>query len=46
VGGAVVPLLFGLVADASTLRWAFVLPVLCYAYILWYGISGHKTQAA
>jgi MFS transporter, FHS family, L-fucose permease len=46
VGGAVVPLLFGLVADASTLRWAFILPVLCYAYILWYGISGHKTQAA
>ena len=46
VGGAVVPLLFGLVADASTLRWAFVLPVLCYAYILWYGISGHKTKEA
>jgi len=46
VGGAVIPLLFGLVADASTLRWAFILPVLCYAYIMWYGLKGHKPTAA
>jgi len=46
VGGAVIPLLFGLVADASTLRWAFVLPVLCYAYILWYGLKGHRPVEA
>ncbi|RSK45041.1 sugar MFS transporter [Hymenobacter rigui] len=45
VGGAVIPLLFGLVADASTLRWAFVLPVLCYLYIVWYGLQGHKPSA-
>ncbi|GAB3244471.1 sugar MFS transporter [Hymenobacter seoulensis] len=42
VGGAIIPLLFGLVADASSLRWAFVLPVLCYVYIMWYGLKGHK----
>ncbi|PJJ58651.1 sugar MFS transporter [Hymenobacter chitinivorans] len=41
VGGAIVPLLFAVVADASSLRWAFVLPVLCYAYIFWYGLKGH-----
>ncbi|UOQ54819.1 sugar MFS transporter [Hymenobacter cellulosivorans] len=41
VGGAIVPLLFALVADASSLRWAFVLPVLCYVYIFWYGLKGH-----
>ena len=34
VGGAIIPLLFGFVADTSTLRWAFILPVLCYAYIM------------
>jgi len=45
VGGAVVPLLFGVVADASTLRVAFVLPVLCYAYIMWYGLRGHVQPA-
>jgi FHS family L-fucose permease-like MFS transporter len=41
VGGAVVPLLFGLVADASTLRLAFALPIVCYVYIVWYGLRGH-----
>ncbi|SNC61544.1 MFS transporter, FHS family, L-fucose permease [Hymenobacter gelipurpurascens] len=46
VGGALVPMLFGLVADASSLRWAFVLPLLCYAYILWYGLRGHRPQQA
>ncbi|MBX0289262.1 sugar MFS transporter [Hymenobacter sp. HSC-4F20] len=46
VGGAIIPLVFGLVADASTLRWAFVLPVLCYLYIMWYGLKGHKPAEA
>jgi FHS family L-fucose permease-like MFS transporter len=45
VGGAIVPLLFGIIADASSLRWAFVLPVLCYAYIMWYGLKGHRPVA-
>ncbi|MCB2379242.1 sugar MFS transporter [Hymenobacter sp. BT635] len=45
VGGAVVPLLFALVADVSTLQLAFILPVLCYAYIVWYGLKGHVPQA-
>jgi FHS family L-fucose permease-like MFS transporter len=44
VGGAVVPMLFGAVADASSLRIAFALPILCYAYILWYGLRGHVPQ--
>ncbi len=37
VGGAVVPLLTGLLADAVGLHHAFVLPVLCYGYIAWLG---------
>ncbi|RFP66444.1 sugar MFS transporter [Hymenobacter lapidiphilus] len=45
VGGAIIPLLFGLVADSSGLRWAFILPVLCYAYIMWYGLKGHRPAA-
>jgi FHS family L-fucose permease-like MFS transporter len=42
VGGALVPLLFGYVADVSGLRWALLLPVLCYAYIGWYGLRGSR----
>ena len=45
VGGAVSPPLFGLLADASSLRLALVLPVLCYAYIVWYGLRGHVRRA-
>lgn len=48
VGGAVIPPLFGLIADSHSggggvhaLRLAFGLPVLCYAYIVWYGLRGH-----
>jgi FHS family L-fucose permease-like MFS transporter len=41
VGGAVVPLLQGLLADWQGIRVAFVLPALCYAYIAFYGAAGH-----
>ncbi|RZK12179.1 MAG: hypothetical protein EOO56_28335, partial [Hymenobacter sp.] len=40
VGGALVPLLFGTIADHGGLRLALLLPVLCYAYIMWYGLRG------
>jgi len=45
VGGALVPLLFGFVADHSGLRLALLLPVLCYGYIVWYGLRGSRRAA-
>lgn len=33
VGGAIVPLLQGMVADHFSLRWAFLIPMVCYFYI-------------
>ncbi|WP_022823848.1 sugar MFS transporter [Hymenobacter norwichensis] len=42
VGGALVPLLFGFIADHSSLRLALLLPVLCYIYIMWYGLRGSR----
>jgi FHS family L-fucose permease-like MFS transporter len=45
VGGALVPLLFGAIADYSGLRLALLLPVLCYAYIMWYGLRGSRRVA-
>ncbi len=46
VGGALVPLAQGLLADWQGIRIAFALPVLCYAYIAWYGSAGHLPEAA
>ena len=44
VGGALVPVLQGVLADQIGIQLAFVLPVLCYVYILFYGVSGHRVR--
>lgn len=41
VGGAVVPVFMGFVADHVGLVTAFSVPVACYAYIVHYGLVGH-----
>ena len=41
VGGAIVPLAQGLLADWQGIRAGFLLPVLCYGYIAFYGAAGH-----
>lgn len=46
VGGAVVPLLQGALADIIGVQHAFVLPLLCYAYIVWYGLRGSRIDDA
>jgi FHS family L-fucose permease-like MFS transporter len=43
VGGAVVPLAQGALADHIGVQHAFVLPLLCYVYILFYGLKGSRT---
>lgn len=45
LGGAIVPLLTGLLADRLGLHHAFILPVICYAYIAWLGISHLKARS-
>lgn len=38
VGGAIVPVLFGLVADISNVRLALIVPAVCYAIIALFGV--------
>ena len=45
VGGAVVPFVQGVLADRIGVQHAFVLPALCYAYIVWYGLKGSRRDA-
>ena len=42
VGGAVLPVLQGLLADRIGIHHAFLLPVLSYLYVLYYGLKGHR----
>jgi FHS family L-fucose permease-like MFS transporter len=45
VGGAILPVIQGFIADQVGLHHAFVLPVVCYLYILYYGLSGSKPNS-
>ena len=42
VGGAVVPLAIGALADRTSIQISFIIPVICYLYIAFYGFVGHK----
>ncbi len=46
VGGAILPVIQGSIADHVGLHHAFVLPVICYLYILFYGLSGSRPNSA
>jgi len=45
VGGAVLPLIQGALADRFGLHHAFVLPVTCYLYIFFYALSGSRPNS-
>lgn len=40
VGGAIIPVIQGVLADTLGVQLAFVLPALCYFYIAYYGAKG------
>lgn len=47
VGGAVLPVLQGALADSVGIHTAFVMPAICYLYIVYYGFRGSaRTTAA
>lgn len=46
VGGALLPLLQGVLADNIGLQISFVLPMLCYLFIAYYGLSGARPKNA
>lgn len=45
VGGAIVPLLQGVLADTMGIQLAFFLPIICYCYIAYYGAAGHNAKS-
>jgi FHS family L-fucose permease-like MFS transporter len=46
VGGAIIPVLQGKIADTIGVHHAFVLPVLCYIYITLFGFTRPRFKAA
>lgn len=46
VGGALVPVIQGYAADHIGILMSFIVPLVCYLYIVHYGLKGHEAVAA
>jgi FHS family L-fucose permease-like MFS transporter len=44
VGGAIIPVAQGFIADSIGIHHAFILPVFCYLFIMYYGIKGYAPR--
>ncbi|BDD11326.1 MFS transporter [Fulvitalea axinellae] len=42
LGGAIIPLIQGYLADVSGIQFSFIVPVVCFAYIFSYAVWGSK----
>lgn len=45
VGGALLPVFQGFLADRIGIHHSFLMPVLCYLYIMFYGLKGSRIEA-
>lgn len=45
LGGALVPPAQGLIADSFGLHLSFLLPVICYAYLAFFGMKGYQPKS-
>jgi FHS family L-fucose permease-like MFS transporter len=46
IGGAVTPVIMGQISDRTggDIQVAYVMPVVCMAFILWFGLRGHRVK--
>lgn len=41
VGGAIVPPIMGYISDTIGIKYAFIIPLICYVYLLFFALKGH-----
>jgi FHS family L-fucose permease-like MFS transporter len=46
IGGALVPLAMGRISDASNIKLAFVVPLACYLYVIYFATVGYRPKSA
>jgi FHS family L-fucose permease-like MFS transporter len=46
IGGAFTPVMMGLISDytGGNIQVAYVMPVVCMAFIVWFGLRGHRIK--
>ena len=45
IGGAIFPAVMGFISDHSSIRAAFLVPLVCYMYVLYFAVEGYKPAA-
>jgi FHS family L-fucose permease-like MFS transporter len=46
IGSATLPALMGFISDHSTIQTSFVVPLICYAVVLYFAVKGYKPAEA
>jgi FHS family L-fucose permease-like MFS transporter len=44
VGGALCPMFMGWIADNTNMALGFIIPLLCFAFIVYFGLKGYKVK--
>ncbi|MGC1485158.1 MAG: L-fucose:H+ symporter permease [Candidatus Acidiferrum sp.] len=46
IGGALIPAAMGKISDVTNIQRAFVVPLICYLYVIYFAVSGYKPSTA
>jgi MFS transporter, FHS family, L-fucose permease len=46
IGGGLIPPVMGRISDASNIQLAFLVPLLCYMYVIYFAVAGYKPKPA
>ena len=46
VGGAIIPAVMGRISDMTTIQTAFLVPLVCYVYVFWFAVRGHRPETS
>ena len=46
IGGAICPLIMGRISDAWNIQRAFVVPLLCHAFVFYFGMRGYRPSTS
>src|SRR5580692_39467 len=44
IGGALLPAVMGKISDVSNIQVAFIVPLICYVYVIYFAVRGYKTN--
>jgi FHS family L-fucose permease-like MFS transporter len=44
VGGALVPYVMGVLADQHSTAFAYIVPLVCFIVVAWFGWKGHQVK--